>query len=413
MQDAAVGAKSNSGVVQGIVAAAILIAVLVGNVVMTHNFFTEPFPGHNDFLSRWEGSRSFFEDGLSPYSEQASLNIQDRIYGRPVVENEDPGFFVYPFYTVFVVGPTVFMDYAWASAIWMVLLEVCLVAALLLLLNLYQWQPVTWLLLPLIVWSLFDYFAGRGLFLGQPSHIVYLLQIVTVWALFRHKLDVLAGVALAVSTFKPQMGYLLVPLLLLWGVRFQRWRFVTAFAVAFAGLMLASFILEPAWFGDWLDQVRQYPEYTAAAYPDTGSPVWIVVQHYFNVGTAVEWVVNLVFILPMLWAWYTVLVEQRRERMLWALVLTLSVTHLVALRTATPHFVVFNLALMFYLKQIDARWGHVAALVALVMLWGFSWAQFLITVQGRATLEHPSLFLPLPFLAYALLWLTRRLWWQQ
>lgn len=389
----------------------LLLVLLVGNVIVTHNVFTKPFPGHNDFLSRWEGARSFWMDGISPYSEQASLNIQQRIYGRPVVENEDPGFFVYPFYTVFAIFPTVYMDYAWASAVWMVLLEVCLVSAMLLLLDLYDWQPSPVFFGLLLLWSLGDYFAARGLFLGQPSHLVYVLQIGALWALHR-RTDEIAGAVLAISTLKPQMGYLMVPFLLLWALRVRRLRFLVAFGSTFAALMLLSFALEPAWLGDWIEQVRLYPEYTAAAYPDTGSPVWIMTQHYLNLGAIGEWALNLVFILPMLWAWYTVLVEGRRERFLWTVAVTLVVTHLVALRTATPHFVVFNLILVFYLNYIRHRYGGFAAAGFLLLLFAFSWAQFIITVQGRATLEHPSLFLPLPFALAILLWLTRRLWWE-
>lgn len=400
-----------TGRMQNIIGILLIGAILVINVVMTYNLFTRPFPGHNDFLSRWEGARSFFQDGISPYSDQASLNIQNRIYGRPVIENEDPGFFVYPFYTAFVIWPLVYMEYSWASAIWMVMLEVCLIAALLLLLNLYQWKPAPWLLALLLFWSLADYFASRGLFLGQPSHLVYLLQVLTLWLLYR-KQDGAAGAALAVSTLKPQMGYLIVPFLLLWGLRVHRSRFIAGFGLTFAGLMAASFALQPDWFGDWITQVRLYPEYTTAAYPDTGSPVWIITQHYLGLGNPGEWLVNIALLLPMAWAWYTVLIRRQHERFLWAVALTLTIGHIVALRTATPHFVIFNLMLVFYLKHIATRWGQLAAAGAVCVIFMLSWGQFILTVQGRATLEHPSLFLPLPLTMLILLFITRRLWWQ-
>ncbi len=388
----------------------VLLAVLVGNVVLTYNVLTSQFPGLNDFMSRWEGARSFFQDGMSPYSEEASLNIQERIYGRPVIENEDPGFFVYPFYTAFVIWPTVNMDYAWASAVWMVVLEVCLIGGLFLLLNLYRWQPTVWLLPILLLWALFDYFAGRGLFLGQPSHVVYFLQVFALWAIFR-RWDAAAGVALAVSTLKPQMGYLLVPLLLLWALTTGRRRVVVGFGVTFAFLMGASFLLQPDWFGAWIEQVRLYPEYTAAAYPDTGSPVWIITQHYLGAGDVVEWLVNAVIAAPLVWAWYTLLVQKRQERFLWVVALTLAVTHLVALRTATPHFVVFNLVLVFYFKQLADRAGNAAVLAPLLGLTIFHWVLFAVTAQGRNSLEHPLMFLPFSFGIYLLLLLTRRLWW--
>lgn len=393
------------------IVAMIAVVIVVANVIVTHNVLTEPFPGHNDFLSRWEGARTFFQDGHSPYSDAASLNIQERIYGRPVEGNEDPGFFVYPFYTVFIVGPTVGMDYAWASAVWMVLLEVCLIASLMLLFDLFQWKPPVWAVVLVWLWGLFDYFAGRGLFLGQPSHVVYFMQILSLWALYRGY-NTIGGTALAISTFKPQMGYLMVPFVLLWAIRTKRWRFVASFGVAFGGLMLASFIAEPSWFGDWLDQVRQYPDYTAAAYPDTGSPVWIITQHYLGLGNGGEWLLNIALALPMLWGWYQVLIRQRHAYFLWVVMLTQVTAHLIALRTATPHFVVFNLAVIFYLRHLSTRYGFGASVAALYGLATAWWALFLITVQGRDTLEHPLMFLPFPIGLFILLWWTRRVWWE-
>lgn len=386
----------------------LMTAAFIAAVILTHNLFTSRVPGMNDFLSRWEGARSFFVDGLSPYSDEASLNIQQRIYGRPVIDNEDPGFFVYPFYTAFVMWPIVFMDYAWASAVWLVFLQACLLAALALLLDLYRWRPAPLLLAALLLWALFDYFAARGLLLGQPSHLVYLLQVVAVWGLVKQR-EGLAGAALALSTLKPQMGYLIVPLLLLWALRERRLRFIAAFALAFGGLMLASFIAQPDWFGDWVAQVRLYPEYTAAAYPDTGSPAWILTVGLFNFD--LEGLLTILFALPMLWGWYSLLVQRRQERWLWVVLMTLVVTHLIAARTATPHFVVFNLAIVAYLQQVQRRLGSVAVVALLAAMTVFHWAQFALTIQGRGNLEHPSLFLPLPLAMFALLLLTRRWWW--
>jgi hypothetical protein len=393
------------------IGAALLVAVLFANVVMTHNLLTAPFPGHNDFMSRWEGARSFFIDGISPYSDEASLNIQMRIYGRPVVAGEDPGYFAYPFYTVFFMWPTVYVDYAWAAAIWMVLLEVCLIAALFLLLKLFGWQPRPWLLALLIIWALLDYFAARGLLLGQPSHLVYFFQIVAILAYWRRH-DRLAGVMLAVSTLKPQMAYLFVPLMLLAALVYQRRAMLAAFGLTFAALLSASFLLQPDWLGAWIEQVRLYPQYTALTYPDTGSPVWIISRYYLGSSAWLEALVTLLLALPVLWAGYSVLIRRREERLLWAVALTLVFTHLVAVRTATPHFVVFNLALIFNFLHLSRWRGSVVVGAVLMALFVMNWAHFLITVQGRGSLEHPSLFLPLPFVIFGLLLLKRRLWWQ-
>ncbi len=387
----------------------VIVFVVVVNVVGLHNYLTAPFPGHNDFMSRWEGARAFWVDGLNPYGDEASLNIQERIYGRAAQADEDPGYFAYPFYTAFIVAPLVFMDYAWASAIWMVLLEACLIGSMILLLNLFRWRPPPLLLALLLMWTLFDYFGSRGLLLGQPGLVVYFLEVLTIWALCKGNtptLSILAGIALAFSTIKPQMGFLLVPFLLLWGLRVRRWHFVGAFVVTMGALMLASFILQPSWLGDWLRQLSNYSSYTAL-----GSPVWIITRYYLQLGAIGEWAVNLPLYAFMLWAWYTVLIQNKHERFLWTIVLTLTITHLVAPRTATPHYVVFTIPLVFYfrtLAQRNRRYGNLWVMGILLVITVLTWVHALNTVVNK--FEHPTVYLPLPIIMLILLRVTRRLW---
>lgn len=399
----------------------LVIVIFAGNVIGTYNALTRPYPGHNDFLSRWEGARSFWVDGLNPYGAEASLNIQERIYGRAVVEGEDPGFFAYPFYTVFLLLPISFMSYSWASAIWMVLLEFCLLGAFFLLLDTFSWRPKPLLLGLLALWMLLSYFPSRGLLLGQPGHLVYFLEIFTLWALWR-KSDRGAGFTLALSTIKPQMGYLLVPLLLLWGLREKRWQFVGGFVVTFGVLMLASFLFVPTWMSDWLAQVALYPGYT-----EIGSPVWVVANLPWlgvnpdsgrweimgGFGATIKLIADIALYGWMFWSWYTVLIQRKTDRWWWVVALTLTVTHLVAPRTATPHFVVFILPLIFWLRELTrrVRGGTAWAMLILIALFVGQWAHFLLTVEGE--FEHPTLYFPTPFAVLILLWLTRRLWWER
>ena len=397
--------------IKWLVLAGLLALLLVGNVVVTHDVLTAPYPGHNDFMSRWEGARSFWVDGLNPYGDGASLNIQRRIYGRAAIGDEDPGLFAYPFYAVFILWPLSYIPYAWAAAIWMVLLEVCLIGSLFLIMDMYRWRPPLWVRAMLVLWMLLVYFSARGLLLGQVGIVVYLFQALALWALAKER-DTLAGMALAFSTLKPQMAFLIVPFLLLWALRAHRRKMVLAFGVTFGVLVLASFLFLPSWLGDWIAQVRLYPQYTAAAYPDTGSPVWIVFNYYMGLGAAGEWVVNLFFCGLMLWAWFTVLIQNRQERLMWVLMVTLTVTHLVVLRTATTHFVVFVIPLIFYLKLItkrNRRRGYLWVMGILLASLVLPWVHFLVTV--RDSLEHPTLFLPATFGMMVLLWFTRKAWW--
>jgi hypothetical protein len=386
----------------------VLVVVFMLAVWGVYTFKSAPYPGANDFYSRWSGVQSFWMDGLDPYGEEASLAIQIGIYGRPVREDEDPGYYAYPMYTTFLLAPLVPLPYAWAEAIWLTLLMACLIGALFLLLDVYNWQPGPGLLGLSVLWSLFFYPAARGILLGQPGIVVYFMEVLAIWALVKGR-DGAAGTALAISTIKPQMGFLIVPFLLLWGLRDRRWRLIGWFAGVWGGLMLVSFIALPGWFGAWLGQLTRYTSYTAI-----GSPVWVLTRVYLPfLGQVGEIVISIALVGVMLWAWWRVILRRQMAEFSWTVSLTLVVTHLVALRTATPHFVVFVIPMVFYFWQLERqaprRGKWVIALIELVLLIGL-WVLFLLTVEAR--FEHPAMYLPLPFGMLILLLLSRRMWTQ-
>ena len=126
------------------------------------------------------------------------------------------GYFAYPFYTVFVLLPLVFTGYAWASAIWMVALEACLVTATVLLLDLYGWRPRPGLLGVLLLWTLSNYYAARGLLLGQPGLLVYGLHVLALWAFARRRCAG-RGCAGTLDDQAAQMGFLLIHSCCSWG----------------------------------------------------------------------------------------------------------------------------------------------------------------------------------------------------
>ena len=389
----------------------LILAVLIGiflvfNVWAMYTFITSKFPGANDFFLRWQGTRSYLFDGLNPYSRAATDRVEIGLYGHVAEPDQYPGDFVYPFYIVFLVAPFALLSYPVAAAVWLVLMGASIVYGFWLLADLFKWRPPAWLLIAGMIWSLVFYPAARGMFLGQPGVLVAFLEILTIWALAKNH-DALAGVALAVSTIKPPMGYFIVPFLLLWGLSLRRWRFVGSFVVVFAVLAGVSFVLLPSWFTDWLTQVARYPSYTGVE-----SPVWIVTLLVFPfLGQIGGIVISGALILLMLWAWYRAILRRDTAMVDWTVALTLAVTHLVSPRTATPHFIVFGFVLVFYfahLTRADRRRGPLWVLLIMVALTVMEWVIFLTTLQGRA--EQPINFLPLPFGILILLLITRRQW---
>lgn len=371
------------------------LLLLVSNVVATHAFFTSRYPGANDFASRWAGARAFWRDGLSPYSDEATRQIQMLIYGRPIPPEEeqefDPGPFAYPFYTVFLLWPLVYMPYAWAEAVWLVVLEVCLLAGLLFSLRIQGWSPPRWLLACTAVWAFLFYPAARALLLGQFAVFVFATIGATILAL-KVRSDTLAGVCLALSTVKPQMVFLLVPLVLWWAAREKRHRFTGSFLVCMAVLAGVSWMIEPGWLGAFLRQVARYPSYTAI-----GSPIWILVHTVFPaLGTPGEWALSALVVAYFLGAAYLVLRQQDRELPQWIVGLCLIVTNLVAVRTATTNYVVLlvPMVMVFRALQRTGRRGAWLVLVVEAVLLVGHWVLFLATVVDK--FEHPVVYLPLP-----------------
>lgn len=379
---------------------------LVGNVVVTHAVFTSRYPGANDFASRWGGAWAFWRDGVSPYSDEATRQIQLLIYGRPIRPEEeqefDPGPFAYPFYTVFLVGPLVWMPYAWAEAIWLVILEVCLFVGLLLALHVYDWRPPRWLLACTAVWAFLFYPDVRALLLGQFAVFVFAMVALTLWAL-KGRRDVLAGLFLALSTVKPQMVFLFVPFLLWWAARERRYRFVGSFVGGMALLLAASWLAEPAWVAGFLRQVARYPSYTAI-----GSPIWILTHWVFpTLGMWGEVLLSGLAVAALAWAGWWAFQRDVGQAFEWAVGLCLIVTNLVAVRTATTNYVLllFPLAMAFRALQRGRGGTWLVLFVEAVLLVGL-WALFLTTVVEK--FEHPVVYLPLPFGLVVVFVLARR-----
>jgi hypothetical protein len=375
---------------QGVLVALLLVALFITDAYATYVVFTSRIPGANDFYSRWAGARLLIVHGLDPYSDEATRQIQMGIYGRLAQAGEDLGAFAYPIYVIYMIFPLVYLPYPIAEAIWLVLLEFSLIFSFFLTLRLYRWQPPPWLLAWSGLWVIIFYHSARSILLGQFAIIIYLLVTLTLVALEMQR-DAWAAVALAFSTVKPQMVFLLVPFVLLWALYRRRWRFILSFAATMTLLIGSGLLWVPAWIGGFLTWLTRYPEYTAL-----GPPLWIITDIFLPfLGDPVYIGLSIMGLLLLLWAWWRGIRGDVAE-FHWTLALTLLVTNLVVLRTATTNYVILYLPLFWGLKLLASRvtrgnlWVVVVQIVTLIGLW----ALFMATVVNK--FEHPIMYLPLP-----------------
>ena len=388
--------KLSSKTVISFLAFCVIFVVLV---VAVHQLFTTKTPGANDFYSRWKGAQLFWLEGMDPYSPEAGEAIQTGMYGRPALPDEDQVLFVYPFYTAFLLIPLVGLSYDWAQAIWLVVVQFSLIGGIALCLRLVDWRMPPWLLGVTVLWAVIFYNSARTIILGQFAGLIFLWLAGSLVAL-QKKWDVLAGVLLTLTTIKPQMSFLIIPALLLWGVGQRRWRFVGSFVGMMTGLVGLSFLLLPGWLAGFVTQVNAYPGYTI-----TGSPIWVLTGYYFpQLGRPVELGLSALALLYLLYRWRRLpRITAVSDELLIITGLTLVVTNLIVVRTATTNYVVLYLPLLWGLKQLAGRLpqGNMVVTIFLLSSIAGSWLLFLATIVE--TLEHPVNYLPLPFLVLILL----------
>jgi hypothetical protein len=382
---------------------AILAVAMLGFLAFAQYQFAMNFPGGNDSTPRWVGTQSWLYNGLNPYSEEVTQRSQITIYGRLANLDDDQVLFVYPFYVIFFYIPVIWLPYELARAIWMVILEGCLVGIVILGRQTYKWHPPAWLFGLTLCWAILFYHGLRTVILWQLAGLVALFITSVIWAL-KNNHDYLAGVCLALATIKPQMVFLILPFITILSITTRRWKVIISMAVTLLGLAGISFFLMPSWLTDMWKQIISYPTYTK-----TSSPLLTLTTKLLPfLGSWFGWFLTFLLLGWLLWEWWRIF-SHKDSHIDWVIALTLVITNLVVVRTATTNYVMMlpALFLLFSLweKEYGKRSYYWAAAFELVYLAGTYWL-FAVTVVARR--EHWSLYLPLPFLLLIGLILARK-----
>jgi hypothetical protein len=380
------------------------VGVLVGLTAANYRLAVLA-PGGNDFLARWVGANQWLVHGRNPYAPEVSLEAQKLIYGRPAdrAAGEDVAHFAYPLFSVIFFGPFGLIPYTLARAVWMTLLELGLPLLAVLGAQLWGWKPGPWTLRGLVLFSVLWYHGFRAVILGQFAVFEALLIVGALLAIHREQ-DRLAGVLIGLSLSKPQMAFLLIPFVLLWAVSVRRLAIVTAWLGTVALFLVGSLALLPSWPIEWARQVIDYTSYT-----EVGAPVSILAGLIPTGERLITGVLTGLGLIYLAFEWQRSLGKDER-RFQWTAAVTLALTNLIALRTATTNYVVLLPALTLVFMVWSERWGRSGNLpiaAAMVGLFVGLWLLFFATVEGNQ--EHPALYLPVPLIALGGLWWSN--WW--
>jgi hypothetical protein len=130
--------------------------------------------------------------------------------------------------------------------------------------DVLRWRPPKALIATLILFTLSTPQIMQGLRLRQLGLVVAFLVALSAWCVIRNHLA-LAGIALALSTIKPQMVVLPLAWLLLWGMSAwpRRWPLLAGFGIALASLITLGELLLPGWPHLFLNGLLAYRNYVA------------------------------------------------------------------------------------------------------------------------------------------------------
>lgn len=390
-------------------AGALILGLIILALLFRANlYYSIQNPGGSDLLPRWVGVRKFLMEGVSPYSEETTLAIQQRFYGRPARAGEDQVLFVYPLYSIFIFGPFALIpDFNTARAAWMTVLEVSiiLVAALSLLLNRWRLSPpmLGFLLLFATLW----YYSVRPLINANASLLIAVL-VVTAFLAVRAGHDALAGFLLALSTIKPQMVALLIVLTLLWSISTRRYVLLWSTVGSIALLSAVTALLIPNWIWQNAVQIVAYPDYTLPTTPGEIFTIWMP-----GVGARLGIALTVVMAATLVWEWRLAWGKDD-SWFIWTALLTLTITQLIGIPTATENFMIMFPALVMVFTAWDEQWGrlgYVLIYFSMMLLFAGVWWLFLSTlVQADGQpVQSSIMFFPLPvFLLIGLYWVR---WW--
>lgn len=254
-----------------LLAATLLVAVLALEVAFVYHYIVPREHYIFDFVQPWISARALLFDHSNPYGPEVTREVQMALVGHPIAPGQCQHTLLYPAFLAFVI-PHFLLPYRLGLSVWIVTLQMLLVVSIWLIVRCTgKDKPIgaAHLLLLTLVAATSRY---SLLNLGYAQYsILVLFWLTMTWWLWDRGQFLLAGVALSVATFKPQLVLLPILIWLLLALVQRRWRFIAGFGAAMALLLVL-----PCFFvGNWLplymdtlaDAVRlcQTPVYTGSS----------------------------------------------------------------------------------------------------------------------------------------------------
>ncbi len=201
------------------------------------------------------------------------------------------------------------------------------------------------------------------------------------------------------------MAFLIIPFILIWGYSHRRLRLIKSFFISFLILFSLSLLFIPNWLAQMLEQIMEYPSYTARI----GSLTSTIASYFPSFGVSLDIILQMVFFLYLIVEWGLAW-KKDGQWFLWTAMLTLVITNFLAVRTATTNYVMLLPVLLLIFSVWIREWGVLgnwSVGAGLFLLLSGLWFLFVFTVVERE--EQAIMYLPLPIIClFGILWMRSR-----
>lgn len=342
-----------------------------------------------DLYPRWYGTRELLLHHRDPYGVEVSREIQIAYYGRALnpsvtADRLDQERFAYPLYVIFLMLPTVPMEFDTVRVVVWCFLAVVAAAGVWFWLRFLRIQLSVLAAVAVFAVALTSVPVMQGLSLLQLGLLVASLIAAAAMCAAQGRLF-LAGTLLAIATIKPQMAVPPIAWFAMWTVGGwkQRKSLLRGFGAMLIVLIVASESLLPGWLIRYPQALVAYSEYTnAKAFLAAVLP------------SGVFWVVTVLAVLGVgVFCWR---VRREPSDSVWfaialAFVLTLTVTVVPTVNASFNQVLLLPVFLLGIRHWHDLGRGNRVSRLALYAITGCAflpWVLALVVVVARPDLRN-------------------------
>ena len=409
--------KARNGFSREDIRTALLILVCVCILLALNLFLARVLPGGEWLYLRWSGARAFLFENLEPYSATVAERVQNLVYGRSAFSSEYGYVLNDPFYIVLLYSPLAVLpdfvslfahsaspqiDFSLARGVWMFFAESALISTVLFTLRLLEWQPPRWILVAILVFSLFGYYNLQSLISASPAVFLIFIYLSILLAL-RSFNDELAGGLLFLAAYQWEVGALFLLFILIFVIVNKRWGVFTGLGMALFVMFVVSFLTRPGWLipylravlSDWHRGISlNFTSILSFWLPDSNVPIRVIIF--------------LLALLILTFEWIGA-VQGHFRRIVWVAGLSLALTTLIGFPVFQSNHVALTPTFIMILMLALERWNRRQILTGMIVfataiLGPFGLYIAAITTQARVYTDLLTLLPPI-FTIIALYWM--------